>query len=45
MGITYAHPDEAKKQVMRAKGIYDVYRWGKERKKYLGVYRDILGSE
>jgi len=38
----YAHPEEMAGRVDNATGIYETYRWEREKKKYLGVYRSLL---
>jgi len=39
----YAHPEEIPERMAKVKEIYETYRWNRERKKYLGVYRSLLG--
>ena len=41
----FAHPEEIEDRVGAATGIYKTYRWGRERRKYLGVYHSLLGLE
>jgi glycosyltransferase involved in cell wall biosynthesis len=38
----FAHPEEMNLRVERAKEILETYRWDREKKKYLGVYRSLL---
>jgi glycosyltransferase involved in cell wall biosynthesis len=37
------HPDDVAARVDAASRHYDMYRWEHERRKYLGVYEDLLG--
>lgn len=38
----YAHPEEMSARIDNATEIYETYRWEREKKKYLGVYRTLL---
>jgi len=39
----YAHPEQLRGRVEAATQVYDTYRWSREKRKYLGVYNDLLG--
>lgn len=39
----YAHPEEVAARVAAATHVYETYRWSREKRKYLGVYADLLG--
>jgi len=38
----YAHPEEMERRRLKAREIYETYRWEREKKKYLGVYRALM---
>jgi glycosyltransferase involved in cell wall biosynthesis len=40
----FAHPEEAWARLKKTQEIYETYRWEREKKKYLGVYRSVLSS-
>jgi glycosyltransferase involved in cell wall biosynthesis len=40
----FAHPEEMAQRIKNATEIYETYRWEREKKKYLGVYRALLGE-
>jgi glycosyltransferase involved in cell wall biosynthesis len=40
----FVHPEEMRRRVEKAAEIYEAYRWEHEKKKYLGVYHDLLGT-
>ena len=40
----FAHPEEMTRRIDNATEIYETYRWEREKKKYLGVYRELLGE-
>jgi hypothetical protein len=37
----YTHPKDARSRVANASDIYGTHRWERERKKYVGVFRDL----
>jgi glycosyltransferase involved in cell wall biosynthesis len=38
----YAHPEEVAARVEAATHVYETYRWSREKRKYLGVYAELL---
>jgi glycosyltransferase involved in cell wall biosynthesis len=42
LAYVFAHPEEMDARVEQAAEIYETYRWEREKKKYLGVYHDLL---
>jgi glycosyltransferase involved in cell wall biosynthesis len=40
--FVFAHPEEMNTRIERAAEIYETYRWDREKKKYLGVFRSLL---
>jgi glycosyltransferase involved in cell wall biosynthesis len=40
----FAHPEEAQRRTENAKEIYETYGWSREAKKYLGVYKGLVGK-
>jgi glycosyltransferase involved in cell wall biosynthesis len=40
----FIHPEEMRRRVEKATEIYEAYRWEREKKKYLGVYHELLGT-
>lgn len=38
----FSHPEELERRIDNATEIYETYRWEREKKKYLGVYRSLL---
>jgi len=38
----YAHPEQLQSRVEAATHVYETYRWSREKRKYLGVYADLL---
>jgi len=40
----FAHPEETDARVRAATEVYETYRWSREKQKYLGVYRRLLGE-
>lgn len=43
LGYVAGRPDDVAARVDAASRRYDLYRWEHERRKYLGVYEDLLG--
>ena len=40
----FAHPEEAAARIEKASEIYETYRWERERRKYVGVYKSLFGE-
>ena len=38
----FAHPEEMAGRVERCSEIYETYRWGREKRKYVGLYNSLL---
>lgn len=38
----YAHPEEMERRKRKTREVYETYRWGREKKKYLSVYRTLM---
>ncbi len=41
----FAHPEETESRVRAATEVYETYRWSREKQKYIGVYRKLLGAD
>lgn len=40
----FAHPEEVTGRMIKIREVYDTYRWDREQRKYLGVFRSLLGE-
>jgi len=41
----FAHPQDVNQHVARTRDVYDPNRWERESKKFVGVYRQLLGGD
>jgi glycosyltransferase involved in cell wall biosynthesis len=42
--FVFAHPEEMTARVERSSQVYETYRWTREKRKYLGLYRSLLST-